>query len=94
MITLCILSVNGWIFNTKIIHFNKIEIALKYQRHAKNYKESLAQDITPFCLQLRKKAAINAISPYFDNQWNNVLNFAETVKAIVEGSKQDFERDK
>ena len=81
MITLCILLVNGWIFNTTTMHFNEIDLlyqkALKYQHHAENYKESLAQDITPFGLQLKKKAVISAISLYFDNQWNNVLKDAE-----------------
>ena len=46
------------------------EKALKYQHHAENYKESLAQDITSFGLQSKKKTAIGAISPDFDNQWN------------------------
>ena len=46
------------------------EKALKYQHHTENYKESLAQDITPFGLQSKKKTAIGAISPDFDNQWN------------------------
>ena len=81
VITLCILSVNGWIFNAITMHFNEIDLlyqkALKYQHHAENYKESLAYDITPFGLQLKKKAAISAISPDFDNQWNNVLKDAE-----------------
>ena len=81
VITLCILLVNGWIFNVITMHFNKIGLLcqkpLKYQHHAENYKESLVQDITPFRLQLKKKAAISAISPYFNNQWNNVLKDAE-----------------
>ena len=37
----------------------------------------MANDITPFGLQLKKKAVISAISPDFDNQWNNVLKDAE-----------------
>ena len=52
VITLCILPVNGWIFNAITLSFNEIDLlyqkALKYQHHAESYKESLAQDITPF----------------------------------------------
>ena len=52
--------------------FNEIDPlyqkALKYHHHTENYKESLAQDITPFGLQLKKKVAISAISPDFDSQ--------------------------
>ena len=40
VITLCILSVNGWIFNAITMHFNEIDLlyqkALKYQHHAEN----------------------------------------------------------
>ena len=56
VITLCILSVNGWIFNAITMHFNEIYLlyqkALKCQYHAENYKESLVQDITPFELHI------------------------------------------
>ena len=47
--------------------------ALKYYHHAENYHQSILQDITPFGLRLKKKAAINPISPDFDNQWNGIL---------------------
>ena len=67
-----VLLVNGWMFNAITIYLNKLDIlyqkALKYQHHAENYKESLALDITPVGLQLKKKAAISAISPDFNNQ--------------------------
>ena len=43
----------------------------------RNYREILLHDITPFGLQLKKKAAINEISPNFDNQWNKVLKGVE-----------------
>ena len=66
------LSVNGWIFNVITMHFNEIDLlyqqALKYQHHAENYQESLAQDITPFGQQLKKKPAITVISPDLNNQ--------------------------
>ena len=68
-------------FNAITMYLNKLDIlyqkALKYQHHAENYKESLELDITPFGWQLKKKAAISAISPDFNNQWNNVLKDAE-----------------
>ena len=76
-----VLLVNGWMFNAITIYLNKLDIlyqkALKYQHHAENYKESLALDITPVGLQLKKKAAISAISPDFNNQYNNVLKDTE-----------------
>ena len=78
---LCILLVNEWIFNAIAMHFNEIDLlfqeTLKYQRHVENYKESLTKDITPFGLQLKKKAAISAISADFNNQWNNMLKGTE-----------------
>ena len=41
--TLCILSVNQWIFNAITKHFNVIDLLyqklLKYQHQAENYKE-------------------------------------------------------
>ena len=39
--------------------------------------ESLAQGITHYWLQLKKKAAISSISPDFSNRWNNFLKEAE-----------------
>lgn len=50
---------------------------MKYQHHVENYIENLAQDITPYGLQLKKKAAISSISPDFSNRWNNVLKETE-----------------
>lgn len=50
---------------------------MKYQHHVENYIENLAQDITPYGLQLKKKAAISSISPDFRNRWNNVLKETE-----------------
>ena len=51
------------------------------------------QDIKPYVLQLKKKAAISCISPDFNNWWNNVLKEAErkllklSLKEVTEISK-------
>ena len=81
VITLYILSVNGWFFESFTMHNNQVDLlyehALKYYHHAENYKQSILQDITPFGLQLKKKAAINPISPDFNTEWNGILKDAE-----------------
>ena len=41
---------------------------LKYCHYAENYQQSILQDITPFALRLKKKAAVNPISPDFNSQ--------------------------
>ena len=50
---------------------------MKYQRHAENYRKSLFHEVTPFGLLLKKKAAINVISPDFGNLCNEILKEAE-----------------
>ena len=50
VITLYILSVNGWLFESFTMHNNQDDLlyqhALKYYHHAENYKQSILQDIT------------------------------------------------
>ena len=46
--------------------------ALKYGHHAENYKQSVLEDITPFGLRLKKKAAINPLSNDFNIEWNGI----------------------
>ena len=74
MITLCILSVNGWFFESFIMRNDQVDLlyqhALKYGHHAENYKQSVLEDITPFGLRLKKKAAINPLSNDFNIEWN------------------------
>ena len=63
VITLYILLVNGWLFESFTMRNNQVDLlyqhALKYGHHAENYKQSILEDITPFGLRLKKKAAIN-----------------------------------
>ena len=81
VITLYILLVNEWFGNAITMHLNKVDLlyqrVLKNQHHAENYMESLAQDITSYGLQFKKKAVISSFSPDFKNRWNNVLKEAE-----------------
>ena len=67
VITLYILSVNGWFFESFTMRNKQVDLlyqhALKYDHHAEYYKQSISEDITPFGLRLKKKAAINPISP-------------------------------
>ena len=81
VIALYILSVSGWFFESFTMRNNQVDLlyqhALKYYHHAENYKQSILQDITPFGLRLKKKAAINPISPDFNIEWNGILKDAE-----------------
>ena len=81
VITLYILSVSGWVFESFTMRNNQVDLlyqhALKYYHHAENYKQSILQDITPFGLRLKKKAAINPISPDFNIERNGILKDAE-----------------
>ena len=50
---------------------------LRYEHDHENYKNSLLNNITPYGLQLKKKAQIEAISEDFSVKWTNVLYKAE-----------------
>ena len=50
---------------------------LRYEHEHKNYKNSLLNNITPYGLQLKKKAQIETISGDFSVKWTNVLYKAE-----------------
>ena len=81
MITIYILSVNGWFLEGITMRYNQVDLlyqhVLKYYHHAENYQQSILQDITHFGLWLKRKAAINPISPDFNSQWNQTLKDAE-----------------
>ena len=46
---------------------------LRYEHHHENYKNSLLNNITPYGLQLKKKAQIETVSEDFSVKWTNVL---------------------
>ena len=54
VITLYILSVNGWFFESFTMRNNQVDLlyqhALNYDHHAGNYKQSILEDNTPFGL--------------------------------------------
>ena len=50
---------------------------LRYEHQHENYENSLLNNITPYGLQLKKKAQIEAISEDFSVKWTNVLYKAE-----------------
>ena len=81
VVTIYILSVNGWFFEGITMRYNQVDLlyqhALKYYHHAENYQQSILQDITPFVLRLKKRAAINPNSPDVNNHWNGILKDAE-----------------
>ena len=72
------------------MHYNQVDLlyqhALKYYHHAENYQQSILQDITPFGLRLKEKAAINPICPDFNSQWNGILKDAEQDIVVKRGS--------
>ena len=63
------------------MRYNEVDLLyqhmLKYDHHAENYQQSILQDITHFGLRVKKKAAINPISPDFSSQWNGIVKDAE-----------------
>ena len=81
MITIYILSVNGWFFEDITMPYNQADLlyqhALKYCHRAENYQQSILQDITPFGLRLKNRAAINPISPDFNSHRNGIFKGAE-----------------
>ena len=81
VITIYILFVNGLFFEGIAMRYNKVDLlyqnALKYYHHAENYQQSILQGIIPFGLLLKKRAAINPVSPDFNNHWNGILKDAE-----------------
>ena len=46
---------------------------LQKEYHHENYKNSLLNNITPYRLQLKKKAQIETVSEDFSVKWTNVL---------------------
>ena len=81
VVTIYILSVNGWFFEDITMRYNQVDLlyhhALTYYHHAENYQQIILQDITPFGLRLKKRAAINSISPDFNSYCNGTLEDAE-----------------
>ena len=71
VITIYILFVNGLFFKGIAMRYNKVDLlyqyALKYYYHAENYQQSILQGIIPFGLLLKKRDAINPVSPDFNN---------------------------
>ena len=96
VINLCILLVNEWFGNTITMYLNEVNLlyqrVLKHQHHVENYIENLAQDITSYVLQLKKKAAISTISSDFSNRWNNALKEAERklLKLLLKEVNENF----
>ena len=78
MITIYMLSANGWFFEGITMGYNQVDLlyqySLKYYHHAENYQQNILQDITKtFGLRLKKRAAINLISHDFNSHWNGIL---------------------
>ena len=46
---------------------------LRYEHHQENYLSSLQHGITPYGLQLKKRAQIETISEDFPTKWSNIL---------------------
>ena len=81
VITIYILFVNGLFFKGIAMRYNNVDLlyqyALKYYHHAENYQQSILQGIIPFGLLLKKRAAIDPVSPDFNSHWNGILKDAE-----------------
>ena len=61
----------------KLFNF-KYQKLLRYEHHKLNYMESIKRNITPSGLKIKKTAAIQSASPEFKDQWDAILNDAES----------------
>ena len=61
--------------------FTNLDILLqksfRYQHHYKNYEESIALDLIPKGLQIKKSLAFEPLSKDFSIKWNNIFGDAE-----------------
>ena len=54
-----------------------LQKSLRYQHHYKNYEESIALDLIPKDLQIKKNLAFEPLSKDFSIKWNNIFGDAE-----------------
>ena len=54
-----------------------LQKSLRYQHHYKNYEESIALDLIPKGLQIKKNLAFEPLSKDFSIKWNNIFGDAE-----------------
>ena len=54
-----------------------LQKSLRYQHHYKNYEESIALDLIPKGLQIKKSLAFEPLSKDFSIKWNNIFGDAE-----------------
>ena len=54
-----------------------LQKSLRYQHHYKNYEESIALDLIPKGLQIKKSLAFESLSKDFSIKWNNTFGDAE-----------------
>ena len=68
---------------------------LRYEHHREHYKNSLLNNITPYGLQLKKKAQIETVSEDFSVKWTNVLYEAERklVQLLVKESQLMYNKN-
>ena len=81
VITIYILSISGWFFEDITMPYYQADLlyqhALKYYHRAENYQQSILQNITPFGLRLKNRAAINLVSPDFNSLRNGIFKGAK-----------------
>ena len=78
--------------------FMNLDILLQtsfwYQHHYKNYEKSIALDLIPQGLKIKKRPASEPISKDFNIKWNNILRNAERnlVELLLNESLKVVER--
>ena len=81
VITIYILSISEWFFEDITMPYYQADLlyqhAVKYYHRAENYQQSILQNITPFGLRLKNRAAINLVSPDFNSLRNGIFKGAE-----------------
>ena len=70
------------------------QLVLRYKHHHENYKINLSNNITPYGLQLKKKAQIETASEDFSVKWTNVLYVGEwkLVLLLLEESQLMYDK--
>ena len=78
IIPIIIFLVKGMVINDGFMNFDiLLQKFLQYQHHYKIYEESIALDLIPKGLQIKKYPAFEPISKDFNIEWNNIWRSAK-----------------
>ena len=94
-IPIIIFLIKGMVINDGFMNLDiLLQKSFRYQHHYKNYEKSIALDLIPKGLKIKKRHAFEPISKDFNNKWNNMLWDAERnlVELLLSESLKVVER--